>query len=67
MVTHYCWEKNEPAKEVEFDLGAGSDGEWQIEVLDDEKTMEKQIVTVKDNKFVMTMKSDSVLFISKRG
>jgi len=67
MVTHYCWEKDVPAKEIVFDLGAGSDGEWQVEVLDDEKTMEKQTVIVKDNQFVMTMKSDSVLFISKRG
>jgi len=67
MVSHYCLDKGASEKEVTIDLGDGSNGEWQIETLDDEKTMEKEIVSVSDNKIVLTMKPNTVLFLTKRG
>ena len=67
MVTYYSVDRSAKEKEVEFDFGKDSRGEWQIETLDGEKTMEKQTVTVTDGKFVLKMKPETVLLISKRG
>lgn len=65
MITYYSPDKAAPEKEVTIDLGVS--GEWQIETLNNEKTMEKQTVLVSDNKITLTMEPETVLFISKRG
>lgn len=67
MITYFSVDKEAPEKEITIDLGEGSNGEWQIETLDKDKTMEKEIVSVKDNKYVMTIKPETVLLFTKRG
>ena len=67
MITYYSVDKTASEKEVTIDLGEGSNGDWQIETLDSEKTMEKQIVTVTENKFTLKIKPETVLFFTKRG
>ena len=65
MVTYFSTDRSAAEMEVTFDLGRGSDGKWQIETLDEEKTMEKQIISVAGDDFVMTMKPDTVVFLTK--
>ncbi len=67
MITYYSADKAATEKEITVDLGEASGGEWQIEILDSEKTMEKQTALVSDNKLTLKIKPDTVLFISKRG
>jgi len=67
MITYYSVDKTVTEKEVIVNLGENSDGEWQIELLDNENTMEKQTVTVTDNEFTLTMKPESIVFVRKRG
>ena len=67
MITYFSPKESAAEKEITVDLGKGNDGEWLIETLDAEKTMEKQTVSVTENRLTLKMNPESVIFISKRG
>lgn len=67
MITHYSVNKEKTAsKEITLDIkGENTDGEWTIRLLDKDNTMTESKITVKAGKADITLKPDTVIFITK--
>ena len=66
MLTHYYKNRdNKAEKEVTIHIDGVLDGDWQAEFLDENRTMEKHTVSVKNGEMMLAMPNDCVVLLTK--
>ena len=66
MITYYSPDKQAEPKKIEMEIcGNDVNGEWNMKILDAEKTMESSEIEVKDNKISFIMYPESVMLLEK--
>jgi hypothetical protein len=63
MLTHYRADKVRTEKQITVTLDGAKDGVWQAEILDEENTMTKRTVDIKDGRLLLTVPSDCVILL----
>lgn len=65
MLTHYRPDKGKTTKSVELYLEGVSDGIWQAEILDCDRTMEKCTFSAENGKLVLDMPDDCTILLTR--